>query len=1327
MTRSQEFIAKNRKKLSSGADYYNPDSVLMPLEEFEKRSIKFLLIMPSPSEVKTVSSTLAAINDFVISNCPNVFVDFAYYPSKEDIKHFDKAKIPYGIGMVTHLDASHFDMVGFSISVLSEVITTPVIINSFQRCDIPIPLTWSERKKMKLGTCPILYAGGITAVCGDVMYGELGDGRKAFLDFTYLGSVEKLDFMFDKWSLMMNTLNDIHTEEHPNIQQYINTLFESPHYYQPQSYRVVFNDKNQIIENTKINPHAQDFVRPYYPHVLPDDIGIGRTYISASGDNAGVSQTQVSEGCSASGSCSFCHEGNYTGGWVEKSHDRILKEALESKKYSAAYKYKPYSFNCNYITDYKGMLYKLMKIYPKVTFINMRLEELGRDTDALLMMKLIGSNRISAPIEGISPRIQNNLLNKNLSLEALENFMTDLIHLKMTDIKVGGIFTAYEEDEDFQWIVDFVSKLKKRALAEGGNLPFRLKMCLTKDALTPIQGRGLITQDLIERGSIASHRGALVSGVTPQGITECYKLVTKEGYSITGTPNHPVLTEPKYPDRHESFKFIKDLKEGDEVYIKVGSECYGEYFKTISHDIKLMKRTRGSEIKYEYTLSEDMAEVFGWFTGDGYISSTDNRRVGLCYNLNELDILDKHKITLERLGIKPKINKYKSIHKLCINNIAFTTKIRELFGHRFDGKKVPSCILESPKSVQEAYLRGLFSSDGTIGSYGKYKNQMIRLSVSNKPLIKQVQIMLANMGIFSNIDRTSKGRKSVKYTLKILNAHRALFSKIGFVGFKSLISIKRFCRSNTRLISGFYKATVKIAEQVADEKTYGFTIDSGTYVTNGILSHNTPLVHYQLTPVEYIERKSGKKSYEGTHWLTDEWYAKFQEAGIFFKVNGFRYSTFMEQCVIDLGRTATSLFYNLVIKEMKPVYSLRSFATDDVIKGLKKLVNKEYFFETRDPDNYISLSHRIHIELMGSYMPRALRLVEAQKNGDIFATEPDLRCLKTFDEAKTKCMAKVLVNNPMPIRNDVLLTKEGLQGDSRPLIGCERCPTVEQRKARLQRPTPQTKNSDDIVAAPRLPQVQKIRFIIQRNEGYDLLNPNNTAHTFLAKYLQQSDRLLDYYHSVSGHSMFWQSDGNQPYVTSGIQVVDTIWSENVLAEVRSLVGKVNSNLKSTKVIGVKDELMDEKIKVDDFNIYYFESSLPYELFESSRFNYSHEVRIKTGMDLMEVRIDKTLIPPVFASRGKVSGFFAVPLKYNPLNYLQGFFNKKLSINKVVEGVTLKAMMTVRGASNVCKMCGKEKSTISLITGTPIAMGVRCLTNALLTQKVKQHGNISSNS
>ena len=71
----------------------------------------------------------------------------------------------------------------------------------------------------------------------------------------------------------------------------------------------------------------------------------------------------------------------------------------------------------------------------------------------------------------------------------------------------------------------------------------------------------------------------------------------------------------------------------------------------------------------------------------------------------------------------------------------------------------------------------------------------------------------------------------------------------------------------------------------------------------------TPLVHYPLTPIEYLERKASKKSFNGEHWLTDEWYEKFREHEVYFKVNGFRYSTFIEQSIVDLGRALTPLIY----------------------------------------------------------------------------------------------------------------------------------------------------------------------------------------------------------------------------------------------------------------------------------------------------------------------------------------------------------------------------------------------------------------------------------
>lgn len=1419
-TRAQKFIEQNKKKLEDSSVFFNPDTTFIPVEDFHEANLRVLIVFGSPASVKAVSSTAAALNSFVkeICNQPRtkeqntipqvphakqvpegnareslkVFMDFTYVPNGSDMKVFDKNNMPYAIGNITHLDASYFDVVGFSISVLSEVITCPNIIKSFSRCDSPIPLTWSERKGEVLGRYPLIYAGGITAACSDIMFGDLGDGRQAFVDYLYLGSCEKMDIMWERHieALEHNAgiramavpdgelippfpplynHNGVDIQGPISNQDYINSIFDMPMIYQPQAYKVVFDNRNRVIENTKINQYAQDFVKPYYPLEIDEDcLGIGMTIIQANGDNVGTSQIQVSEGamlkgtlirtshgfkrveeiapkevgdshifngpfvdttgttgvishafnhgvrklrlftlksgiqigltdehpveqwrigesktffkeagklivgdffiqklgssvhgnynissaeaefigrmvgdgsynlyddsrggrkphhkmylacdwteaeyceelleranisytkdenqgrhcrfwilatdklgrrmdgdfwgfnqrygewenhsqgkkyipapvykfdyhqmrsflkgfhdadgctstkdglskvtfdschehiindlqqfllfvgiptnkhyyqkhrvaddelgfkdtvndhwsltvsseyfdkfndlgvlkkascrstttkeripfdietirdviyscnitteqrsrafaavrrnsitkelakkigieyldfyydeivsieevegevfdltvpvqekliangcsihnCSAAGACSFCAEGNYTGGWTEKSRDRILWEARESKKYSAGYKMKPFSFNCNYVTDYKGMLWEFMKIYPKVTFINMRMEELGRDVDALRMMKLVGSNRISAPMEGISPRIQNNLLNKCLSEESLTNFMDDMVHARLTDIKVGGIFTGYEEDEDFQWICDFVDRYKQRAAMENGNFPFRLKV--------------------------------------------------------------------------------------------------------------------------------------------------------------------------------------------------------------------------------------------------------------------------------------------------------------------------------------------------------------------------TPLVHYNLTPIEYIERKSAKKSYEGEHWLSDEWYEKFREHNVFFKVNGFRYSTFIEQSIIDLGRSATKWMYDNIVSQNLPVYSLRSFATEEIVNNLKKIVNKDWFFEARNPEHYISISHRIHIDLTGSYIPRARRLVRLYEQGKILENPMDIRCLKTFEGAQTKCYSACVSKDPLKIYKDVKLDEnDNLVGEFRELKGCERCPDKKHKMDRLARPTPQTKNSEDIISLPKLKPIQKVRFVLKRTDEYCVLNPNNTAHTFVAKFLQESEELVDMYYGVGGHNFFWQSDADIPYEVSGFQVVDVFFtSSKAFSIIDGLADKVSKSLKSVKIISYKKEFVEDQIKVNDYNVFRFETTLPYDLFQSACVSYKGDIRVKKDV-LLETITDKSLKKPAFISIGKTVGYFVLPCKYNPYLYIQGLLmDKRIPLTKLRQEMNIENVLIVRDSMNICN-CGKEKGFVSMVTGKQMKFGLNCLPAALL--------------
>ena len=258
--------------MKSSAEFFNKDSVLMSREDYDNAKLRVLVVFPSPASTKAVSMTAAVLNDYVISSCPGVFVDFAYVPEQDDLKYYDKANIRYAIGNVTHLDASHFDIVGFSISILFESISVAWIMNSFTRCDKPLPLTWSERKDKKLSEVPVFYAGGITCSVADILFGELGDGRQAFLDYLHLGEFHCSKLLFDHYL--------VSREKGRTVQEMIDSFWKEVDFndwlYQPQAYQVEFNDKNQIVKNVKINPNAPDMCKPYYPDEMPKEMGAAR-------------------------------------------------------------------------------------------------------------------------------------------------------------------------------------------------------------------------------------------------------------------------------------------------------------------------------------------------------------------------------------------------------------------------------------------------------------------------------------------------------------------------------------------------------------------------------------------------------------------------------------------------------------------------------------------------------------------------------------------------------------------------------------------------------------------------------------------------------------------------------------------------------------------------------------------------------------------------------------------------------------------------------------------------------------------------------------------
>ena len=1957
MTASQDFIKRFSSRLESSPDYYNIDSALSRPEQYESAKVRMLLVLPTPALTKSVSATVTAINDFFQVKHPDYFMDVAYLPTKSDLKIFDAHNMPYAIGHVTHLDPSHFDVVGFSISVLHEILTVPVMVKSFERCDNPIKLTWSERKIEPFGSQPIIIAGGITSAHSDVCFGELGDGRQAYLDGLTLGIDEGM-------TLILNKIENYKLQSFQGpISEVLDSFFESPHFYQPQAYKVVYKD-NIIIENTKINPKAQDWVTPRYDKDFdPNRLYTARTIIQGTGSNAGATQVQLSEGacvegtlilttrgsipieqvkvgdvvltsvgeapveqvwdlgemdtlrfctnsgrtlevtpnhpilnysllskdhfsearefqvgqfltspkllnptlvldkdyyiygrmfghkrdrdvpsetslfftadnpsdyrdiphisvtplkngkyqvevprnlyhfdlsfplhissliwtstpsqkasfikgvydecgqfdysirfylsdrksaldfsnltssfgicgyisgvassyifyinkaslencsfftsiqgsdekrpistskedwriiCEAAhrpdlfkrwklnrvytshlkeihhpydedlffeqissiqpskghcydltvssihrynangfevhnctggkGSCSFCSEGNYTGAYVENPIENVRKAALESKRYCAADSCKPLSFNavadtmylrtspddlhlyplnrrvktvldnnlheikvkkieptikpavrnylstgsllevsedhinmvltptiglhpqkglmigdvvpqlnlsntlpirchpdnynfllgvwfvcgrrtgkrwnlfshqsrirlkgfqhellnyisplpllkrgerlkfkpsllfsryiykmfpsykdglnrlhtldiyellqfisgvisasfnplrksgiqftirkshvrilnlittcfsqfglvykvtsasdlnfkvklspessekfqkllpltpihfstpihefalippkvgvwtynllkeisqekghncskffsgkasltrdkflskfgqydiesvnlvkqgytfstvldqeslglttcvdrtvpsphqyivgstlthnCNHYSDFRELLYELKKQYPSVSFINMRMEELAKDYESWEMMSYMGASRLSAPIEGLSDRIRNGIMNKNLSKSSVEFIFNQMIGQPITDLKVGLVWTGYENAADWDEYYELMDKVKLRAREMGKLLPVRLKACLTEEALTPVLGQGLVRQSAFTEGSFTEgiDSSVEIKKVSPQGVSSIVKVTTEDGIELYGTPEHPLLVNFQEPHNPHSYRFFKDLKKGDEVFVKYGTNAFNRSLQEIN-------------LETSHTLNEGVAKFLALYALNGRYDieshiitltlSKPNQEL-VVRALNHLNI--NHSITLNQSDVEIRFNmNLEALH--------------QFGGH--PGAKVPDIILTSPKNVQIAYLLTLLSTRTVSGS---------------AQFLQDVKAMLTNLGVKSVINQNLTIEAPLRESLN-------------------------------RPIIGYKSTLIKSVQNHVDAPTYGLTVTEGVYITNGIVSHNTPLVLYPLTPFEFSERKSTLISFKGERYIDDDRFQKNREHQVMLKFNGFIGSTFVEQALVDLGRCLTPWVQKYLVLPMEVCYNTRPVIREECYGEFKKVItNPEVYFAQRDVDNTISPLHRIRPSLEGGILAQA-RKITSKDNTE----EPTGKCLFTYEGCQTKCSHKDMASKPFIKYADVRLVDGHLQGTKPQIIeGCNYCETPEERVTKhLKRPIFKRFSLNDIKKTVFARNLSKVRFIITRNSEYRELNPNNTAYTALAALCNHSDWVLNHYWQIEKHSFDHQTKPELPFAVEGIQVIDAFFRDIDMDEIKKAMALANSWLRGTRFVSASLIPNEEKLQLSDLTVYRFETSLPADLLNVCNSTYKGHVSVLKDIS-MELIQDKSLIAPTtFQYGGKSVGYFCCPIKYNPYLYLQKVYaDRRIPLNALKDTFKVKSILFVR-ESNISCSCGKS-TLISLLNQKTLKCR-NCLQKSLILLEKKQ--------
>ena len=245
-------------------------------------------------------------------------------------------------------------------------------------------------------------------------------------------------------------------------------------------------------------------------------------------------------------------------------------------------------------------------------------------------------------------------------------------------------------------------------------------------------------QATVERRALGDDkRGVTVRPAVPAFMTspsaDVYRVTTEAGYEIKATEWHDFYTT-------RGKVKLKDLKPGDELLIQSGKGQFGG----CGH--------------------EELGVVLGLITGDGHVTNRGKGKQAAVVNLWGADRECAKRIVSYVNGMiagwaaTPRNYRVRAVavperNLVMIRSVILMRYLTQFFGVTANCKTaVPEIIWRGNEACVKGYLRGLFQSDGTVNTSGNAGTSCsVRLASSHPSLLKDVQMLLANLGVFSRV------------------------------------------------------------------------------------------------------------------------------------------------------------------------------------------------------------------------------------------------------------------------------------------------------------------------------------------------------------------------------------------------------------------------------------------------------------------------------------------------------------------------------------------------------------------------------------------------
>ncbi len=272
------------------------------------------------------------------------------------------------------------------------------------------------------------------------------------------------------------------------------------------------------------------------------------------------------------------------------------------------------------------------------------------------------------------------------------------------------------------------------------------------------------------------------------GVVDVMRVHTREGLSITGTPNHKVKI---MTDDGPQWREIQDLSKGDWILVRMGEHAGKLQF------LKKPTQKHGNQLMSELpsVIDEEFAFFLGYLAGDGFVAQGEqDHRVGASVAHSSY-LMEEMPVMLERL-FNVNVHRMQKPNDRSVTFVIDNRAVKEFLLLNGLGKKtsrdvsVPRLIRQSPPNIIGAYLRGLFEADGTL-THG-YPTLM----TSSAQLAREVSTLLIGLGCPVGIRTVSSGLDrwgdSETYQVKIS-------STVGLQAWREKIG----CDQRSRFVSAY--------------------------------------------------------------------------------------------------------------------------------------------------------------------------------------------------------------------------------------------------------------------------------------------------------------------------------------------------------------------------------------------------------------------------------------------------------------------------------------------------------------------------------------------